>query len=78
MSADGQRQVGQAGGVHLQLLAERVGLADQLCGCRLIIRPAQAACWYSWRVPPSRSRRWMSRGAICPGLLVGSGKGRRC
>jgi hypothetical protein len=30
MSADGQRQVGHAGGVHLQLLAERVGLADQL------------------------------------------------
>jgi hypothetical protein len=30
---------------------------DQLCGCRLIIRPVQAACWYSWRVPPSRSCR---------------------
>ncbi|MEV8546422.1 hypothetical protein [Streptomyces sp. NPDC051572] len=30
MSADGQRQVGHAGGIHLQLLAERVGLVDQL------------------------------------------------
>jgi hypothetical protein len=24
----------------------------------------QAACWYSWRVPPSRSCRRMSRWAI--------------
>lgn len=30
MSADGKRQVGHAGSIHLQLLAERVGLADQL------------------------------------------------
>jgi hypothetical protein len=30
MSADGKRQVGHAGGVHLQLLAERVGLPDAL------------------------------------------------
>ncbi|MFJ2582738.1 transposase [Kitasatospora aureofaciens] len=30
MSADGKGQVGHAGGVHLQVLAERVGLAEEL------------------------------------------------
>ena len=30
MAADGKGQVGHAGGVHLQLLAERVGLPDEL------------------------------------------------
>ena len=30
MSADGRRQVGHAGGVHLQLLADKAGLADAL------------------------------------------------
>lgn len=30
MSGDGKRQVGHAGGVHLQVLAERVGLPDAL------------------------------------------------
>lgn len=32
MSADGKGQVGHAGGVHLQLLAERMGLPDALSG----------------------------------------------
>lgn len=53
-----------------------VCVTARLCECRLIIRPAQAACWYSYRVPPSRSRRWTSRCAICPGSVIGSGSGR--
>ncbi len=47
------------------------------CGCRLFIRAGQAACRYSWRVPPSRSRRRTSRYAIRSGSVIGSGSGRR-
>jgi hypothetical protein len=42
-----------------------------------LIRAAQAACWYSWRMPPSRSRRWMSRWSSCAGAVIGWGSGRR-
>ena len=41
-----------------------VGPERQHCGCRLFIRPGQAACWYSWRVPPSRSCRRISMRVI--------------
>jgi hypothetical protein len=47
------------------------------CGCRLFIRPGQAACRYSWRVPPSRSCRRISMRVIWPGSVVGPGNGRR-
>jgi putative transposase len=46
-------------------------------GCRLFIRAGQAACRYSWRVLPSRSRRRTSRCAIRSGSVIGSGSGRR-
>jgi hypothetical protein len=36
-----------------------------------LIRPGHAACWYSWRMPPSRSRFRMWRRAICPGSVIG-------
>jgi hypothetical protein len=47
------------------------------CGCRLFIRAGQAACRYSWRVPPSRSRLRTSSCAIRSGSAIGSGSGRR-
>ena len=50
--------------------------AAEQCGCREIIRPGQAACWYSRSVPLSRSRRWTSRCVIWPGSLIGAGSGR--
>ncbi|MEY9962407.1 hypothetical protein ABIA33_000433 [Streptacidiphilus sp. MAP12-16] len=31
------------------------------CGCRFLIQPGQAAYWYSWSTPPSRSFRRMLR-----------------
>ncbi|MEU4303745.1 hypothetical protein AB0G09_41665, partial [Kitasatospora aureofaciens] len=43
----------------LQKVVDAVAVA--LCGCRKIIRPGHAACWYSWRVPLSRFRRRTSR-----------------
>jgi DNA-binding CsgD family transcriptional regulator len=46
------------------------------CGCRLFIRAGQAACRYSWRVPPSRSRLRTSRCAIRSGSVIGAGSGR--
>ncbi len=46
------------------------------CGCRLIIRPGQVAWWYSWRVPPGRSRRRTSRRPIWAGSLFGWGSAR--
>jgi hypothetical protein len=33
------------------------------------------ACWYSWKMPPRRSRRRMSRWASCSGSAIGAGKG---
>ncbi|MEU2135387.1 hypothetical protein, partial [Streptomyces sp. NPDC018352] len=36
-----------------------------LAAAENLIRPVQAACWYSWRMPPSRSRFRMSRRVIC-------------
>ncbi|MGW4517974.1 transposase, partial [Streptomyces sp. NPDC004393] len=48
----------------------RVVLAGKL------IRPGQAACWYSWSMPPSRSRLRTSRRRIRAGSLIGSGNGR--
>lgn len=48
----------------------------RVCGCRYIIRPAQTACWYACRVPPSPSRRQTSRCFICAGTLIGLGSGQ--
>ena len=48
----------------------------QLCGCRLFIRAGQAACRYSWRAPPTRSRLRTSWCAIRSGSVIGSGSGR--
>jgi transposase len=47
------------------------------CGCRLFIRAGQAACRYSWRVLPSRSRRrtWERRKVaqvVCARPVAGS------
>lgn len=36
----------------------------------------QTPCRYSWRMPPSRWRRRMSRWVICSGSPIGIGKGR--
>jgi hypothetical protein len=52
-------------------------LSPRPCGCRLFIRAGQAACRYSWRMPPSRSRLRTSRCAIRSGSVSGSGSGRR-
>ena len=41
------------------------------------VHTGQAACWYSWRMPPSRSRRRMSRRSSCSGVVIGWGSGRR-
>ncbi|MGW8880371.1 tetratricopeptide repeat protein [Streptomyces mirabilis] len=43
------------------------GRSTELCRCRIVIRLGQAACWYSCRVPLSRSRRWISRCRTCAG-----------
>jgi putative transposase len=40
-----------------------------------LVRAGQAACSYSWRVPPSRSRLRMLRWAILPGSVIGVGSG---
>jgi hypothetical protein len=39
------------------------------------IRAAHAACWYSWRTPPRRSRRRMSSWAMRTGSVIGAGSG---
>jgi hypothetical protein len=39
------------------------------------IRAAHAACWYSWRVPPRRSCRRMSRRAMRTGSTIEEGTG---
>jgi hypothetical protein len=36
---------------------------------------AHAACWYSWRTPPRRSRRRMSSWAMRTGSVIGAGSG---
>ena len=41
-----------------------------------LVRAAQAACGHSWRTPPSRSCRRMSRWAIRSGSVMGTGTGR--
>jgi hypothetical protein len=48
---------------------------SERCGCRIIIHPAQAACLYSWRVPPSRSRRRTSSLVIWSRSVIGPGSG---
>ncbi len=40
-----------------------------------VIRAGQAACSYSWRMPPRRSRRWMFRWVSRSGSVIGSGSG---
>jgi amino acid transporter len=44
------------------------------CGCRLIIRPNQAACWYSCRVPPSRSMSSPGAAAASAGRRADRGR----
>jgi hypothetical protein len=39
------------------------------------VRAGQAACSYSWRMPPRRSRRWMLRWASRSGSVIDSGNG---
>jgi hypothetical protein len=39
------------------------------------VRAGQAACSYSRRMPPRRSRRWMFRWASRSGSVIGSGSG---
>jgi hypothetical protein len=34
---------------ELLVLRHENAVLRRLCGCRLIIRRGQAACWYSWR-----------------------------
>jgi hypothetical protein len=46
-------------------------------GAENVVRAAQAACWYSCRMPPSRSRRRMSRRSSWRGSMTGWGSGRR-
>jgi hypothetical protein len=46
-------------------------------GAENVVRAAQAACWYSCRMPPSRSRRRMSRRSSRRGSMIGWGSGRR-
>jgi hypothetical protein len=40
-----------------------------------VIRAVQAACSYSWRMPPRRSRRWMSSRVSRSGSMIGVGSG---
>jgi hypothetical protein len=47
-----------------------VALAENL------IRARQAACSYSWRIPPRRCRLRMSRWAIWSRSMIGGGSGR--
>jgi hypothetical protein len=49
--------------------------AGRPCGCRKLVRAVQAACSYSWRTPPRRSRRRMLRCVIVAGSVIGSGSG---
>jgi len=41
-----------------------------------LVRAGHAACWYSWRMPPRRSRLRMSRWAILSGSAIGAANGR--
>ncbi len=47
------------------------------CPCRKLIHAGHAACRYSWRMPPRRSRLRMSRPAIWSGSVVDAGSGCR-
>jgi hypothetical protein len=40
-----------------------------------LIRAGQAACSYSWRIPPRRWRLRMPRPAICSGSVIAGGSG---
>ncbi|CAM5268823.1 hypothetical protein SHIRM173S_02474 [Streptomyces hirsutus] len=54
----------------------RVVVTDSVLA-EYLIHAGQAACRYSWRVPPSRARRRMSRRAIRSGSSIGAGSGWR-
>jgi putative transposase len=61
----------------------REGMAETLTILRLdvalaenLIRRRQAACSYSWRIPPRRRRLRMSRWAIWSRSMIGGGSGR--
>ncbi|MEV0695432.1 IS6 family transposase [Streptomyces sp. NPDC050388] len=58
-------------------LNNRAENSHQPCGCRIIIRRGQAACPYSWRVPPHRSRLRILRRLLRAGMSITSGSGRR-
>lgn len=46
-------------------------------GADYYVRAGQAACAYSWKRPPSRLRRRMSRWSSRSGSVIGSRSGRR-
>jgi len=71
------RSVMPSGEQHDRRQQQLQGDGRERCGCRLFIRAGQAACRYSWRVPPSRSRLRTSKCAIRSGSAIGSGSGRR-
>lgn len=41
-----------------------------------VVRAGQAARWYSWMMPPSRSCRRTSRAVMCRGSVIGVGTAR--
>lgn len=60
----------------LKALAPFGPAAVDAVGAENSIRPGQAACRYSWMVPPSRSRLRMFRRWIRTGSVIASGRGR--
>ena len=52
-------------------------LPDWRCSYRNLVRAGQAACSYSWRMPPRRSRLRMSRRINLFGSAIGGGSGFR-
>ncbi|MET8412993.1 transposase [Streptomyces sp. NPDC005195] len=76
-SADPDERVRQLEARVAELEASERKLATErdIAPAEKLIRPVQAACWYSWRTPPSRRCRRMSRWVICSGSVTGIGKG---
>jgi hypothetical protein len=56
-------------------LLERYGPPANLVPAENYVQAGQAACSYSWRRPPRRSRRWMFSWVSRPGSVIGSGSG---